>query len=485
MLLKVCVTLLCGFLFASASATEYECPYKACYCEGNTIMCTDMGLNSTPKIINNYTPQITTLYLDLNQITTIPSGSIPANLTEIILDDNPIITISNDAFVESADTLQTLSFSGALFTDIPRALTPLRVLKYFGLYNSKVRNWDEEVMKSIGANLESLTLQNAGVISSLSWIRYFPNLMELIIEGCSISYLPDNVLDKLTDRLVTVSFASNSLNEIPRDFSKLTNIQKLDLGNNKISNITWLPRSKLKALVLNNNRIKDATPLSNVLRSAADSLETLTLQVNQLEFIPELEFLNNLLKLDLTYNRISDPHSGSMPANMFALDLGNNHLPYIPWAMSNLTRLQDLTMISNFVRDIEASNFPQGVIWVHLGYNIITELNVADFPPNSTIQYLHLNNNPIGHISTNAFENLPNVNLINLAGTHITRLPLALATVNSLIVFDATDCAGLVCTCQEKRLASLFIPLMPGDIHGDCGVTSIYDFFANFSSGCP
>ncbi|BFZ20816.1 hypothetical protein BsWGS_23855 [Bradybaena similaris] len=483
--MKSGVALLCIFVFQVASAFQHACPYKECYCDGNTIMCTNMGLNSTPQIISNSTPGITTLYLDMNNITHIPSGSLPGNLTEIILDENPITTIDDDAFVGSANTLQTLSFMGARFTDIPKALMRLRALKHFGLYNSNVRNWTDEVMKNIGSKLESLTLENAGVIPSLSWIKYFPNLMELIIEGCFLSSLPDNVLDKLTDRLVTLSFANNSLTEVPKDFSRLKFIEKLDLGYNKISNITWLPRSKLTSLVLNNNRIYDVVLLSSILQSSANSLETLTLQVNQLESIPDFTFLKNLLKLDLTHNTISDPYSGSMPVDMFALDLGYNLLPYIPRAMSNLTRLNDLTLISNLVREITASDFPSGVIWVHLGYNLITELKDSTFPPNSTIQYLHLNNNPISRISLKAFQNLPNVTLVNLAGTRITRVPLALATVSSLIVFNATGCSRLVCTCQENSLASLFLPLLPGDIHGDCGVTSIYAFFANLSSGCP
>lgn len=374
---------------------------------------------------------------------------------------------------------------GARFTDIPNALMRLRSLKHFGLYNSNVRNWTDGVMKNIGSKLESLTLENAGVISSLSWIKYFPNLMELIIEGCFLSSIPDNVLDKLTERLVTLSFANNSLTEVPKDFSKLTSIEKLDLGYNKISNITWLPRNKITSVVLNNNRIYDAVLLTSILQSAAISLEILTLQVNQLESIPDFGFLKNLLKLDLTHNRISDPISGSMPIDMFALDLGYNLLPYIPRVMCNLTRLLDLTLISNLIREITASDFPPGVIWVHLGYNLITELKDSTFPSNSTIQYLHLNNNPISRISMKAFQNLPHVTLIDLASTRITRVPLALVTVSSLIVFNGTDCPGLVCTCQEKSLASLFLPLLPDDVHGDCGVTSIYAFFAKLSSGCP
>ncbi|BFZ20810.1 hypothetical protein BsWGS_23849 [Bradybaena similaris] len=462
----------------------YVCPYKECFCEGITIFCVGRGFNTTPEIVSHDTSDLTSLMFDMNEITHIPADHLPANITELTWDHNPITRVDDSAFIGSADTLELLTFWGARFSKLPDAISRLKVLKYLAVYDSMVTDWNVDVMKAIGSTLKSLTLKNAGVSSSPAWIQHLSGLQELIIEGCSVSSLPDNALDNMANNLTIISLFNNSLFEVPKAIFKLSVLAKLNLGSNKISDISNLPRSNLTSLILDHNNISDSHSLSSILRSSADSLRTLTLQVNQLTSIPDLAFLSNIKKLDLTYNRISVSNSGTMPVDMFELDLGHNLLPYIPKAMSNLSRLLDLTMVSNLVHEITASDFPTGVIWVHLGYNLITKLNYTTFPANSTIQYLHLNNNPINDISSNAFQNIPRLTLVNLAETEITRLPLALTSVKTLIVFDATNCTQLVCTCQEKSLGALFLPLLRGDIHGNCGDTSIYDFFVNLSSAC-
>ncbi|CAG5124722.1 unnamed protein product [Candidula unifasciata] len=462
----------------------FDCPYKECFCEGRTVFCVNRGFNATPEIVSSNTAGLTWLMFDTNNIKDIPAGHLPANLTEISFDYNPVESIDDNAFIGSADTLELLSFWGAKFSKLPDALTHLKALKYLSIYDSNVIDWNVNVMKEIGLTLESLFLRNAGVVLSPSWIQYLSGIQELNLESCLVTSLPDNSLDTADGNITIISLFNNSLTEVPKAISNLPALKKLNLGNNKISSITWLPRSQLTSLILDHNNISDGQFLSNVLRSSSDSLRTLTLQVNQLTAIPELDFLSNLKKVDLSYNRIADPNLGSFPVDMFEVNLEHNLLPFIPKALSNLTRLIELEMISNMVRQITAEDFPPGVIWVFLGHNLITELEDTTFPVNSTIQYLHLNNNPINHISNKAFHNFPKLTLVNLAETKITRLPLALASVSTLIVFDATNCTELVCTCEEKSLAPVLTPVLSGDVHGNCGDTSIYEFFANYSSAC-
>lgn len=341
-------------------------------------------------------------------------------------------------------------------------------------------------MKSIGKNLESLYLIDVGSLPFPSWLQYFPSLTELSIESSSVSSLLDNALDLSAANITSVSFFNNSLTAVPKTFSNFTSLRKLNLANNKIIDITWLPRSTvLSHLDLNNNNISDGKSLSNLLRLYAESLKFFEFQVNSLTAIPDVDYLKQVLKLDFSNNKISDPNSGSVRRLIGGLNLANNALPAIPRLFSNLTFMSELWLTSNAITEIHGSDFPPAVVWVYLGYNLITELTGTSFPHNFSVRYLHLNNNPISQIAVSAFRNLPRLETLMLQETKLVRIPLAVVSVHSLIHIDISNNTGLVCTCAEKTLGPLFQSLLQGDVVGDCGETSIYNFFASLSSSCP
>jgi Leucine-rich repeat (LRR) protein len=99
---------------------------------------------------------------------------------------------------------------------------------------------------------------------------------KLDLTGCEIAYLPD--------------------------FSGLTHVTVLFIGDNKISNISALAALvNLSELYIDNNRIQDLTPLSGLKK-----LRVLQLQGNQIEDISPLSGLTELLELDISRNKIKD-----------------------------------------------------------------------------------------------------------------------------------------------------------------------------------
>lgn len=424
------------------------------------------------------------LFPQANHITAIPAGSLPPGLTSISLSDNPIATIDDNAFSGSATTLHSLSFSGANFSRIPDAFLRLQNLKYFDFYNTNIQDWNDVAMKQIGKTMINLDLENVGFKNWPTWLAYFTNLELLTMDFSHISSVPDNALDKVATSLSGLSISNGSLTSVPKTISNLVLLESLHLHANKISNLTWLPRSKtLSTLSLNNNRISDATHLSNMLRPFGQSLRSLEIERNLLSAIPDLSFLKQVSSLDFSFNKISDPTSGAMPVGLYEFDLSNNLLQSIPIIWSNLSSVSSMSLAHNLIGHIQGTDFPQFITEVDLSYNLITELMDSSFPSQSKMMLLNLNNNPIKTISSHAFDGLNSLTSLNLQHTQQTHLPLALASLMTLYTLDMSYSPSLVCTCQEKSLKTVILSV--NQVFGQCGETGIQEFFSILSPLCP
>lgn len=422
----------------------------------------------------------------MNSITTIPAGSLPSNLKEISLMDNPITTIDDSAFDESADTLESLTFTSALFTRIPDAFLRLNALKSLTIYTTRIEDWNSNAMIHIGQTLGSFFVENCDVDVWPAWIQNFTHLTELSMSSGSISSIPDGTFDKVTDKLTSLALFNNSLTSVPKALSKLSTLRELNLQENKISDLSWLPKySNLTTLSLNNNSISDAHQLSIVLLPYAASLYEFDIQNNKLTAIPDISYLDNIVSLDFTNNWISDPSSGSLPPALFSLHLDYNFLPLIPRIMMHVEIIKDMVLFSNNIKEIRKEDFPQWALGAELSYNLITELTDDSFPAECMVEFLHLNHNPVSRISSHAFRNTPQLNEIMLQNTRLTRVPLSLTSAARLSYVDFTGSVNLVCTCVEKSFGQ-WITSVPGKtILGDCGETNVYNFFTALSPDCP
>ena len=278
-----------------------------------------------------------TLYLDSNNLTTLPDGAfrgltdlwalvlrnnalttLPAavftklpNLEHLGLGSNPFRTLPEDVF-RSLTNLQALDLTNSSLTTLPegvfRGLTNLQTLD---LTATSLTTLPEDVFRDL-SNLETLRLVNnflttlpEGVFRSLTNLqtlnlfynrflttlpegvfRSLTNLQTLDLSYSNLLALPESVFSSLTN-LQTLRFrGGNSLTELPENvFSSLTNLRTLYLDSN---NLTTLPEGVFRGLT---------------------NLQTLNLAYNSLTTLPEGVFrdLTNLQTLDLSYNFLSPP----------------------------------------------------------------------------------------------------------------------------------------------------------------------------------
>ncbi|CAG5124717.1 unnamed protein product [Candidula unifasciata] len=488
MFLWVCVMIaglsISGIGFASGDV----CLYQECDCQGSYIECQSRNLTSVPKLVSNNTNNtvFTILVLDANRLTKIVSGSLPPNLREISLTLNPIASIDDDAFNQSATTLETLRFDGAHFTRIPDAFLHLHNLKNLYIYNTPIRDWNPNAMRNIGNTIETLFLGSVGLTSWPDWFHDFAHFYNVYLADSSFTSVPDNAFAMSENTLVTLSIINGRLMAVPKSLANHTALKSIHLQDNQITDLTWLPHlSNVSDIDLNFNNISDAGMLSYVLRPYANSLKNLGLVGNQLTVIPDLSYLTQIGSLDFGRNRLSDPNSGVMPSNVYALSFAFNWLPSIPRVYRHLTGVTELFMPSNLVTQIQGSDFLPLIMFVLLENNLISELTDDSFPLNSSIISVNLNNNPIVKISAQALSSIPRLRELRLQQSKLTRLPLFLASLNHIFVFDISNSTDLVCTCEEKSLQMWILSLPPEDVLGNCGDTSVYNFFTTLSQSCP
>lgn len=341
-------------------------------------------------------------------------------------------------------------------------------------------------LKRLGSTIVTLDLDTVGLSKWPTWLQSFTHLTELQLSGGSISSLPEDALDMVADTLVTLDLQNNSLTSVPKAVSKLTCLRTLSLQKNKITDITWLPQlSKLTNLLLNNNRLTNATILSNALRVYSSTLYSVTLNDNFLTAIPDLWFLTQLQSIDFTNNHISDVNSGGFPVGISDVTLGSNLLGSIPMIMKYLNYVSKLKLDSNRISAIQGWDFPPATDSADFGYNLITAITKSCFPANSMISFIVLSYNPISQISSDAFDNVPHLTDLNIQHSKLTRLPMAVASLSLLNYFDVSNSANLVCTCLEKKLETRISAMMADNVVGNCGATSIYVFFTELSHDCP
>lgn len=398
--------------------------------------------------------------------------------------DNPITTIDDNAFDDLSTTLETIYFSNAQFLRIPDAFLHLNSLQHLNIISTNVLDWNIGVMAHIGETLQTLNLEEVGLTTWPVWLTYFEQLNELSLEDNSLSSIPDNALDSLSNNLITLTLSNNSFAATPKALTNLKNLLYLDFENNKISNLTWLPQSsKLSSLGLNLNRISDANHLSNVLRSYASSLNKVILSYNRLTAIPELSFMTKIDTFDLSYNLISDATAGSVYNTTYVLELSYNQLRSIPTIYSGLKSLTSMSLSHNIIQAVQGEHIPPWVTSLDIQFNLISELTDTSFPENSALHFLYLDNNPLVKMSNLALKNLGSLINFSLQHTKLIRLPLSLAYLTSIFYLDLRNNPGLVCTCLEKSLKDKLTSNI--NISGDCGNISIYNFFAILSANCP
>nr|XP_002736431.1 PREDICTED: uncharacterized protein LOC100371525 [Saccoglossus kowalevskii] len=366
------------------------------------------------------------LHLSNNEIQSLPASiGDMSDLTVLYLDKNNLTTLPSD--IKKLHQLERIDVSSNQIEIFPPGLCELNEVTSLRLANNNISLIPPDI-----ANLSELLVldleynQIANIPPALCDLK---QLVELTLNINKLTCIPSDI--KKLVRLQTLGLSDNQLNEIPPALCDMPKLTKLTLDGNGLSAIPSAIRNlrNLQKLDLSNNNIS-VIP-SELLHM--NQLIELRLGSNQLKCIPsEIGNLQQLEKLDLSHNEgISGADSLSSLDELSELKLNKNNLRSVP-NMFKLKKLQVLHMNDNLIKEIpeEIQNlYSLKELW--LDYNQLTSIP-SEIGELTNLRELSLLMNKLTEI-TPAIGKLSMLRHLNLEYNKLKTLP---EEVNNLIDCD-------------------------------------------------
>ncbi len=406
------------------------------------------SLNLSHNIIPDITPlsgltNLTSLILSYNSITDISPLSGLTNLTSLNLSYNSITDISP---LSGLTSLTLLILSGNLFTDI----SPLSGLTNLTSLNLSYNSVSDLTPLSGLTSLTFLSLYDGIMIRDRSALSRLSNLSEADIPDANLRAAIKIAMGKASDAPIT-GFEMGFLSELEapnsniRDLTGLelaTGLTNLDLGTEFVSRVGYV----------NSNHISDFSLLSGL-----TNLERLDLGGNSISDLSALSGaisgLPNLERLILDTNSISDVSAISGFTRLRVLLLYNNNISDLS-PLSGLPNLEQLYLENNSISDVSPLSGLPNLEWLGLSANNISDVSSLSGLPNLIRLFLH--SNSMSDVSS--LSGLTSLRTLNLDNNNISNItPLSGLTSLTSLLLSANNISDISALSGLNSLLSLSI----------------------------
>ena len=159
--------------------------------------------------------------------------------------------------------------------------------------------------------------------------------------------------------------------------------------------------------------------------------------------------LKNIFELSLYDDQLdSIPNITAWFSDLTFLNLSKNHLQHLTLNDSLPLKLTDLDKSYNrFTQNPSVLHAQSDLSHLDMSGNKITSLKDIDLQGFRNLRILKLNDNPISHISFNAFTSTTLLNQIELKNTNLSQIPEALMKLGNLHVVDISG-SPIKCSCS-------------------------------------
>ena len=451
-------TLVNTFLFANQCAAPPPCSCEFLYDLSTVLNCNNTQLHAVPAFqpisIQYYEVEIN---LDYNQLASIPAfvfraiASVNASSITINLKHNQISQMDIDAFAGIADKVTRLDMQNNRLTHLPNALSKLISLNELYLLKNPLANLDGHILKTFGQSLTKFSFSAEHFVSFPTELRLLHSPFNLLVSGIPFHNIaPDTFLPGMPP-LYKLDINHSELDHIPDAVCNLSNYLT-------ILSFTSSP-----------NLRNTSTSLFDHCQNSLDYVKMLSLYDNQLDIVPNIAaWFPELMSLNLSRNHLHQlTLNNSLPLKLTYLDLSYNWFTKIPRLLN-----------------------AQPVLYrLYMSGNKITSIKDNDLLSFRNLRTLKLNDNPISHISSNAFTKNTLLSKIELKNSKLFQIPEALLKLRNLDLVEFTG-SPINCSCSAMsylrnwNVNSLFIA---GECYdGDGRGSRIYDYVKyHIHNSCP
>lgn len=298
-----------------------------------------------------------------------------------------------------------------------------------------------------------------------------PNLKTLILSSNKITSISDKTFDFIKN-LRKVSLDNNELEQLSgKIFLGNQQIQEIDLNGNKISEFDLVLFDNmpniLKFVDLSYNMLVSFSMQCQTFSYKYDFPEYLYLNLSN-NFLNELGISTNfsITHLYLGNNNVTSMDRVSKLNNLIELDLSFNKLGRLEMtSLSNLTHLSYLNLESTGITNIEYGTFSHQtrLITLDIAYNQLKEIDFSMFASLSELQSLYIDGNNLTSLDfIQLFDTFPKLGVIGMQDnqfnctllakviSELTRRDIRIDIVEGARVTDRSNIKGVECSKGGK-----------------------------------
>ena len=153
-------------------------------------------------------------------------------------------------------------------------------------------------------------------------------------------------------------------------------------------------------------------PTGELTEADLEEVTKLRLSYNQLTDVTGLEKLTNLKYLELNNNQLTEVPKGlEKLTQLLELSLDSNQLTEVPKGLEKLTQLNRLNLLGNRLTDVTGLEKLTQLTWLHLSSNQLTD--VKGLEKLTQLEYLYLTDNQLTNVK--GLEKLTQLTYLNLS----------------------------------------------------------------------
>lgn len=255
------------------------------------------------------------------------------------------------------------------------------------------------------------------------------NLTKLILASNQLTLLPPNLGDLNT--LTVLDLHDNLLKELPNEIGLLTCLNKLNVSHNRLSGLPpdFFKLGSLRDLNLAKNELRH---LSEEI-SQLNMLQKLDVSYNEMASLPSgIGYLTKITHFSMSDNRIKElPLEMSFLRDLVSLDANRNQLVTLGDSLSDLTKLELLYIAHNQIRSFPNLKNCTHLKELHMGFNAVSSLSTEDFECIPNIHLIDLRDNKLKEVP-NEIVNLQSLERFDVSNNDLNNLPFTLGTLPNL-----------------------------------------------------